>query len=298
MFRILFRLGKRFLVRVRPTPFRPRLETLEDRTLLSLPVLQVGSAEPYQTINQALTAYIAGNDSNALILVDPGTYNESVDFTGITLTFEPIGQVTIAGGLTFDNTDALAVNLSGTTPGTGYDQLNVAGTLSLNGATLEPALYLTPTAGNSFAIVTSDNLEGTFGNLPESGTISTDGFNFLGDYASGNVILTATPAAPSVQVSDDGGVFNGQAFGASTTISGIDGKSGSSLEGVTTEFDVFRRDQYKWYCFDSGSEQRRQLHGGRIVRRQYRLRQRDLDSQLHDHQGAADGAGQRQRRRF
>jgi len=93
------------------------------------------------------------------------------------------------------------VELTGPNPGVGgYDQLNVAGTVSLGNASLTviPA-FTTPVAiGQQFTIVNndlSDAVVGTFNGLPNGSTISTGGYKFVINYSSafGNdVVLTLT----------------------------------------------------------------------------------------------------------
>src|SRR5204863_5584361 len=83
------------------------------------------------------------------------------------------GALGINPSYTQGTSGSMNIEISGTTAGSGYDQLNVTGapgTTTLSG-TLNVSLLsgFVPTAGNSFAIVTSTGaLSGTFGttNLP------------------------------------------------------------------------------------------------------------------------------------
>jgi PEP-CTERM motif-containing protein len=81
--------------------------------------------------------------------------------------------IVTAAAVNFDNTPVnsgapvLQIELAGTTPGTGYDQLHVTGQLSLGG-TLQVLLVnpsFTPAAGNSFDILDWGSLSGTFSSL-------------------------------------------------------------------------------------------------------------------------------------
>lgn len=73
--------------------------------------------------------------------------------------------VTPAGGLPLESTASVNIELAGTTRGTQYDVLEVAGGLVLNGnATLNVATTsFTPTVGDRFAVMTFTSRSGTFG---------------------------------------------------------------------------------------------------------------------------------------
>jgi autotransporter-associated beta strand protein len=100
--------------------------------------------------------------------------------------------------LTFTSAGDYFVDLTGPTPGTGYDQLVVRGTNELGSAVLHvtPA-FTTPAAiGDQFVIINndgSDAIAGTFNGLPNGSTISSNGFSFTINYAGGSgndVVLT------------------------------------------------------------------------------------------------------------
>ena len=55
--------------------------------------------------------------------------------------------------------------------------------------------------------------------------------NYNISYAGGT--LTIGKATPTVSVSDAGGTYNGSSFTATATVAGVDGISGSSLEGIS-----------------------------------------------------------------
>jgi hypothetical protein len=90
------------------------------------------------------------------------------------------------------------VRLNGPAAGTGYDQLQVTGTVNLGSATLSAALSPTylPALGSTFTIITStDTLSGTFAGHPDGDTFVLGGTVFQIHYvnAAGNhaVVLTA-----------------------------------------------------------------------------------------------------------
>ncbi len=92
------------------------------------------------------------------------------------------GNVSFASGSTFD------VEIGGTTVGTEYDQLNVTGTVSLGGSTLNLSVFngFTPVSGQTFTIINNDSTEavtGTFSGLAEGASIP----NFLGSGKSAQI---------------------------------------------------------------------------------------------------------------
>ena len=93
-----------------------------------------------------------------------GTFN-NVTFTG---TFDPGLSATIStvGNMTFSPTNMLIMELGGTAPGSGYDQIQASGTLGLDG-TLAVTLIngFNPAAGNSFNLFDWASLAGTFDTL-------------------------------------------------------------------------------------------------------------------------------------
>lgn len=83
----------------------------------------------------------------------------------------------------------LFFELNSPTVGTGYDQLNVTGTISLGGGSLLLALGFTPVVGTVFTIINNDEADavsGTFGGLPEGATFTTNSLNFRISYIGGD----------------------------------------------------------------------------------------------------------------
>jgi autotransporter-associated beta strand protein len=127
------------------------------------------------------------------------------------------GNANLAGGV-------FVVNLNGAAVGSGYDQLNVTGTVTLTGATLSATLGagFTPTLGTSFTIINndaSDAVVGTFAGLPEGSVTVIGGINFKVSYVGGDgndVTLTVTNLVPSsTAISSSANPSN---FGTSATI--------------------------------------------------------------------------------
>jgi autotransporter-associated beta strand protein len=91
----------------------------------------------------------------------------------------------------------VAVELNGTTPGSGYDQLSVNGSVTLNTAALSVTLGFTPAIGNTFTIINNDGADavvGAFNALAEGAILDVGGKKFQITYAGGtgnDVVLTA-----------------------------------------------------------------------------------------------------------
>src|SRR5207253_7981730 len=86
-------------------------------------------------------------------------------------------------------TRSFVVQLNGTTAGSGYDQLNVTGTVNLTGATLSGTVGFTPTAGQQFTIINNDGADavtGTFNGLAEGAAVTLGGKHFTISYVGGS----------------------------------------------------------------------------------------------------------------
>jgi autotransporter-associated beta strand protein len=127
-----------------------------------------------------------------------------------------VGNINIAGGivapgssqgvLTMSNLvlqvdSEFNVELNGPNPGTGYDQANVRGTVSLGGAfaTLNVDVGFPPSEGDRFTIINNDGVDAVLGNfagLPNGAGLTADGLNFKILYNDGNdVVLIVTNTA-------------------------------------------------------------------------------------------------------
>jgi autotransporter-associated beta strand protein len=152
----------------------------------------------------------------------------------------------VAGYLNFE--------LNGLTPGTGYDQLYVLGTVNLNGITLTGSLGFNSVQSNSFTIIQNDGTDpitGTFVGLPQNGTVNIGWQQFRISYTGGDgndVVLTqissnAIPAcdpAPSGLVAwwpgdgnanDITGGNNGELQNGTAFVPGVVGQA-FSFDGV------------------------------------------------------------------
>ena len=79
--------------------------------------------------------------------------------------------------------------------------------------------------------------------LPASPTPYTVTYNYAGDaeFATASTTSTVTVSrdTPTLSLVDSDGTYNGLAFGASATITGVNGPAGSSLEGVPVIVDYY-----------------------------------------------------------
>jgi hypothetical protein len=112
------------------------------------------------------------------------------------------GNATLLGGI------SLVMELGGTTPGTGYDQIHVAGQLAVGGAlSLSLINGFAPTVGSAFDLLDWGTLAGTFSSLSlpvlasgqqwdssllyTTGVLSVVAAPLLGDFDSNGVVDAA-----------------------------------------------------------------------------------------------------------
>ncbi|HXJ76799.1 MAG TPA: autotransporter-associated beta strand repeat-containing protein, partial [Candidatus Dormibacteraeota bacterium] len=99
------------------------------------------------------------------------------------------GMLTSSNVVFSGATSDFTVELNGTTAGSGYDQLNVRGTVALGGATLHVvpnfSPFDAPTNGTIFTIINNDGAEavsGTFAGLPNNFLLTAGGQSFVINY--------------------------------------------------------------------------------------------------------------------
>lgn len=123
-----------------------------------------------------------------------------------TLT-SPTGVLSIHGNLLLGSMSAFAPKVNGNTAGSGYDQLNVTGTVDVSTGVLVPAIIpgFTPNVGDVYTIVNNDGTDpvsGTFVGLPEGASITMPGgirFQITYNGGTGNdisITVTRTTQAP------------------------------------------------------------------------------------------------------
>ena len=110
-------------------------------------------------VNGAINGGVEVTVASGSTLSGTGTITGNVTNAGTVAPGNSPGVLDIDGNLT--STDTIAFELDGLTVGSDHDQLNVTGTVDLAG-TLDILLGFTPTAGDSFQIM-------TFGSLVDNG---------------------------------------------------------------------------------------------------------------------------------
>jgi post-segregation antitoxin (ccd killing protein) len=136
------------------------------------------------------------------VLDGSGTVTGNVSNSGQVNPGASPGIINVANGAYMQLAGgALNIELNGLTVGTQFDQLNVAGMVSLAG-TLNVSLGFAPMPGDTFIIINNDGTDavtGTFTGLPQGASFMAGGAQFQISYTGGtgnDVVLTATGGAP------------------------------------------------------------------------------------------------------
>jgi hypothetical protein len=146
--------------------------------------------------------------------IAPGTLSVSVNGATLSPGFSP--GIINSGNLSLTTGSNLNMELNGTTAGALYDQLNVTGTVSLGGATLNLTLGYSPSAGDAFTIVNNDGADavaGTFAGLPDGTVFSVGGSTLRIDYDGGDgndVVLTTVSLCNTVSIPTNITTLTGQ----------------------------------------------------------------------------------------
>jgi autotransporter-associated beta strand protein len=145
-----------------------------------------GSIASTRGVNVGPSATLGGN----------GTIAGSMVIRGGTIEPGTSPSLLRVGSVTFTPGSAFEVELEGTNPGSGYDQLSVTGSVALGGCTLIVSRKFSSAQGRTCTIVSndgSDPISGTFNGLAEGGTFNTGGVLFRITYTGGSgndVVLT------------------------------------------------------------------------------------------------------------
>lgn len=168
------------------------------------------------------TLWVDGLQAQSTVLADAGTTLKgsgtvgAIYLVGLGVNLMPgsspgllrcggLSQIAPAGGI-------LHMELSGTNPGTGYDQLEVGGPVNLNGLTLSASLGFASAVSNQFTLIANDSADaviGTFTGLPEGKKfyLGQELFQITYTGATGNdVVLTrlVTPPPPVLTIEHAG----------------------------------------------------------------------------------------------
>jgi Ca2+-binding RTX toxin-like protein len=199
---------------------------------------------------------VTGSIANSAVTVEDGgtlggtgtTGAVTVQSGGVIAPGASAGMLS-TGSLSLDSGATFALQIGGTNAGTEYDQIDVTGTVSLGGATLDRSLVnsFASTAGNTYRIIDNDGLDaviGTFSGLAEGAAFAIGGNTFQISYAGGtgnDVVITDVNEVPSVAfaagdnhlLSSSNGFVSGRTVDQTIQLSNL-GISGNSA--VTVEF--------------------------------------------------------------
>lgn len=137
--------------------------------------------------------------SNAAMLGGNGTVGTFSALAGSTISPGHGPGTLNSGSVTFSPGAAYLVDISGTNVGTGYNQLNVTGTVTETNPTLQVVMTAPGAIGDKYIVINNDGTDpvtGTFAGLPEGATVvAGNGVHFTISYQGGtgnDVVLTQT----------------------------------------------------------------------------------------------------------
>jgi hypothetical protein len=143
--------------------------------------------------------------TNGGILGGSGTVGSVTSAGGVVGPGNSPGQLN-TGNVSFDSSSSLNEEIGGTSAGTGYDQLNVTGTVSLGSAILNISTYggFTPALGDVYTIINNDSTDavtGVFSGMAQNSRTTVSGYTYKISYTGGTgndvtLTVTGTPGAP------------------------------------------------------------------------------------------------------
>jgi len=177
------------------------------------------------------------------------------------------GVLKAGPAFTLNSGSTLAIELNGTMPGSGYDQLNVTGTVSLAGSLTVSASQIFASS-TQFVILSNDGgdaVTGTFAGLPEGAGILAGGnelrVSYLGiDGSTGNDVVLTTLPPPSASISPPASTYacpsvslSASAAGGTTSYASYQWyRNGVPLSGATSQmFDAVLAGSYTMTVTDS-----------------------------------------------
>jgi autotransporter-associated beta strand protein len=150
--------------------------------------------------------------ASGVTLKGTGTYSTPVSvLSGATIAPGNSPGTISTGNLTLASGSTAAMEIDGTTAGTGYDQIAVTGTVTINNATLTASFGYTSSYGDSYTLISndgSDAVTGSFSGLAEGARFIAGTRYYQISYAGGtgnDVTLTDAGSALSSSGGDGGG---------------------------------------------------------------------------------------------
>ncbi|WP_420566334.1 DUF4347 domain-containing protein [Thalassobaculum sp.] len=154
------------------------------------------------TFTGSLTGSGTYSVASGVTLKGTGTYSTAVTIqSGATIAPGNSPGIINTGNLTLASGSTATMEIDGTAAGTGYDQINVSGTVTISSAALNVVLGYTPAIGDSYTLINNDGTDdvtGTFSGLAEGATTTINGQLFRISYAGGtgnDVTLQAVEAS-------------------------------------------------------------------------------------------------------
>ena len=192
-------------------------------TTVSAGTLLVNGSQSVSAVTVNSGAVLGGTSGTVgTIIVPGGTLSPGAASGGL--------GILNSGSVTFSSTAAYNVDLDGTTVGSGYDELDATGMVTIGPSTaLNVALGtgFTPTVGNSFAIIVSPSpISGTFALLPEGATYSVGGASFQVSYKNDDVTLTCVATTTTSVSSSLAPSVYGQSVILTATVNNTSGSGG------------------------------------------------------------------------
>jgi len=168
------------------------------------------------------------------IIVDPGSGPVSNTLAGMSVTFNgdleigtgtTTGLFSITGDVNFASASSISLDVNGSTPGTGADQLSVTGAVDITNTRLVLSGTIGSAPGQTVVLIDNDAADaviGTFGGLAEGAIVPINGIDFALSYVGGDgndVVLTepipATIVVTTAMDENDGTIDPGTGAGTS-----------------------------------------------------------------------------------
>jgi hypothetical protein len=190
--------------------------SVADGTPIQDLVVNAGMTGPGRLLKQGAGMLVLNGSSPSVPVVlgggtvaGSGTIGPVTNVAGVASTLQPgvqnkagvSGKLTV-GDLVLGPDVTLVEQLNGTTPGTGFNFLDVKGAVKLSGPVLLPAVNFASAVGDRFTILSNDGrgaVSGSFAGLPEGAFFTIGTLRFQISYKGGDgndVALTHVNTAP------------------------------------------------------------------------------------------------------